>query len=121
MANNRMERIKEEFKRELASIFRSIKDPRLSMMTSVVAVEITKDLKYAKVYVSVMGSQEEKNNSVAALKSATGFIKREIGARLNLRAVPQPTFVLDTSIDYGAHINSLITKISKEREHGDEE
>lgn len=113
MANNRMERIKEEFKRELASIFRDIKDPRLSPMVSVVSVEITKDLKYAKVYVSVMGSAEEKSNSMQALKSATGFIKREIGARLNLRAVPQPTFVLDTSIDYGAHINDLIKKINE--------
>lgn len=113
VANNRMERIKEEFKRELASIFREIKDPRLSSMVSVVAVDITKDLKYAKVYVSVMGSQEQKSSSMQALKSATGFIKREIGARLNLRAVPQPTFVLDTSIDYGAHINDLIKKINE--------
>lgn len=121
MANNRMERIKEEYKRELASIFREIKDPRLSMMTSVVSVEITKDLKYAKVYVSVMGSDDEKKNSISALKSATGFIKREIGSRLKLRAVPQPTFVLDTSIDYGAHINSLISKISKDKELNDDE
>ena len=121
MANNRMERIKEEYKRELASIFRNIKDPRLSMMTSVVSVEITKDLKYAKIYVSVMGSDEEKKNSVEALKSATGFIKREIGSRLKLRAVPQPSFVLDTSIDYGAHINSLINKINKDREQSDDE
>lgn len=112
MANNRMERIKEEFKREISAIFREIKDPRLSPMVSVVAVEVTKDLKYAKVYVSVMGSQEEKQNSMQALKSATGFIKREIGARLNIRAVPQPTFVLDTSIDYGAHINDLIKQIN---------
>ena len=107
-----MERIKEEFKREISAIFREIKDPRLSPMVSVVAVEVTKDLKYAKVYVSVMGSQEEKQNSMQALKSATGFIKREIGARLNIRAVPQPTFVLDTSIDYGAHINDLIKQIN---------
>ena len=113
VANNRMERIKDEFKRELSSIFREIKDPRLSSMVSVIAVEVTKDLKYAKVYVSVMGSQEEKDNSIKALKSATGFIKREIGARLNLRAVPHPTFVLDNSIDYGAHINDLIKKINE--------
>ena len=112
MANNRMGRINEEYKRELASILREIKDPRLSPMVSVVAAEITKDLKYAKVYVSVMGSEEEKSNSIAALKSATGFIKREIGSSLNLRAVPQPSFVLDNSIDYGAHINELINKIN---------
>ena len=108
-----MERIKEEFRRELASIFREIKDPRLSSMVSVTGVEITKDLKYAKVYVSVMGTQEEKESSLTALKSATGFIKREIGARLNLRGVPHPTFVLDNSIDYGAHINEMIKKINE--------
>ena len=113
MANNRMERIKEDIKRELSSILRDIKDPRLSPMTSVVAVEVTKDLKYAKVYVSVMGTEEEKTSSMQALKNATGFIKREIGARLNLRGVPHPTFVLDRSIDYGAHINSIIAKINK--------
>ena len=112
MANNRMGRINEEYKRELASILREIKDPRLSPMVSVVAAEITKDLKSAKVYVSVMGSEEENSNSIAALKTATGFIKREIGSRLNLRAVPQPSFVLDNSIDYGAHINELINKIN---------
>ncbi len=114
MANNRMERIKEEFKRELAAIMRGIKDPRLSPMTSVVAVEITRDLKYAKVYVSVMGSEDEKKDTLTALKNATGFIKREIGNRLNLRGVPHPTFVIDRSIDYGAHINELIAKINKE-------
>ena len=113
LANNRIERIKEEYKRELASILREIKDPRLSPMVSVIAAEITKDLKYAKVYVSIMGSDTEKTDSMAALKSATGFIKREIGSRLNLRAVPQPTFVLDNSIDYGAHINDLIKKINE--------
>jgi len=113
VANNRMERIKEEFRRELASIFREIKDPRLSSMVSVTGVEITKDLKYAKVYVSVMGTSDEKANSLTALKSATGFIKREIGARLNLRGVPHPTFVLDNSIDYGAHINEMIKKINE--------
>ena len=108
-----MERIKEEIKREMASILRAIKDPRLSQMTSVVSVEVTKDLKYAKIYVSVMGSEEEKQSSLVALKNATGFIKREIGQRLDLRAVPHPTFVLDRSIDYGAHINELIEKINK--------
>lgn len=113
VANNRMERIKEEYRRELSAIFRQIKDPRLSSMVSVMAVEITKDLKYAKVYVSVMGTQEEKDNSIKALKSSVGFIKREIGARLNLRGVPHPTFVLDNSIEYGAHISEMIKKINE--------
>ena len=70
-----MERLTEDFKRELSAIFRKIKDPRLSSMISGVTVEITKDLKYAKIYVSVMGSEEERKDTMVALKSATGFIK----------------------------------------------
>jgi len=114
VANNRMERVKEDIRRELSAIMRSIKDPRLSPMTSVVAVEVTKDMKYAKVYVSIMGSEEEKSSSLEALKNATGFIKRELGQRLSLRGVPHPSFVIDRSIDYGAHINELIAKINKD-------
>jgi len=114
VANNRMERVKEDIRRELSAIMRSIKDPRLSPMTSVVAVEVTKDMKYANMYVSIMGSEEEKSSSLEALKNATGFIKRELGQRLSLRGVPHPSFVIDRSIDYGAHINELIAKINKD-------
>lgn len=116
MAFNRTERISEEIKRELSSIIRTVKDPRLSSMTSIVSANVTKDLKYVKVYVSVLGSEDEKKGSMEALKSATGYIKKEIGARLNLRCVPHPTFVLDTSIDYGMHINELLNKINKDGE-----
>lgn len=116
MAFNRVERIREEIKRELSSVIRTIKDPRMSAMTSIVAADVTKDLKYAKVYVSVLGTDEEKKNTMEALKSATGYIKREIGSRLDLRCVPHPTFVLDTSIDYGMHINDLLHKIKSEDE-----
>jgi len=116
MAFNRVERVKEEMKRELSAIVRGLKDPRISQMTSIVAADVTKDLKYAKVYVSVMGTEEEKKNTVEALKSATGYIKREIASRLDLRCVPHPTFVLDKSIDYGMHINDLIHKINNKGE-----
>ncbi len=112
MAFNRLERIKEEMKREMSSIIRELKDPRMSPMASIVAADVSKDLKYAKIYVSVMGTEEEKSDTMAALKSATGFIKREIGNRLNLRCVPHPTFVLDNTIDYGMHINDIIHKIN---------
>ncbi|MBO5007768.1 MAG: 30S ribosome-binding factor RbfA [Clostridia bacterium] len=116
MAFNRVERIREEIKRELSSVIRTIKDPRMSAMTSIVEADVTKDLKYAKVYVSVLGTDEDKKNTMEALKSATGYIKREIGSRLDLRCVPHPTFVLDTSIDYGMHINDLLHKIKSEDE-----
>lgn len=116
MAFNRVERIQEEYKREMSSAIRMVKDPRMSKMVTVVSATVTKDLKYAKVYVSVMGSEEEKKDTMEALKSATGYIKREIASNLNLRCVPHPTFVLDTSIDYGMHINELLHKINKEDE-----
>ena len=114
MASVREEKISTELKRELSVLLRDIKDPRIPLMTSVMKTEVTKDLKFAKIYVSVMGNEDEKASSLEALKNATGFIKREIGQRLNLRGVPHPSFVLDRSIDYGAHINSIISKINKE-------
>lgn len=113
MANNRIERIKEEVLRELASVIRSLKDPRIPAMTSVTAVDVTKDLKYAKAHISVMGSEEEKESALVALKSASGFIRREISSRLNLRITPEFSFVLDRSVDYGMRINDLINKINE--------
>ena len=113
MANNRIDRIKEEVLRELAAIIRTLKDPRIPSMTSVVAVDVTKDLKYAKAHISVMGSEEEKAAALAALKNASGYIRREVSARLNLRITPDFTFVLDRSVDYGMHINDLISKINR--------
>ena len=113
MANNRLERIKEEVLRELAAVIRTLKDPRIPAMTSVVAVDVTKDLKYAKAHISVMGGEDEKQAALAALKSASGYIRREISARLNLRITPDFSFVLDRSVDYGMHINDLINKINE--------
>ena len=114
MAAHRMERIKEEVRRELSAILRELKDPRIHTMTSVVAVDVTKDLKYAKAHISVMGSEQEKQDTIAALKSAAGFIRRGISSRLDLRITPEFTFVLDTSIDYGIHINQLLHKLHEE-------
>lgn len=112
MANySRTDRISEEVKRELGSILREIKDPRLPMMTSVVAVSVTKDLKFAKAYISVMGTDEQKKEAFSALKSASGFIRREVGHRLNLRNTPEFTFVVDDSIEYGAHINEILKEL----------
>ena len=113
MANNKLERTKEEILRELAAVIRTVKDPRLPAMTSVVAVDVTKDLKYAKAHVSVMGDEKVKADALAALKSASGYIRREIASRLNLRITPEFSFVLDRSVDYGMHINDLISKINK--------
>ncbi len=109
MANyNRTDRISEEVKRELSAVIRELKDPRLPVMLTVVAVKVTKDLKVAKAYISIMGDEKAKKDGIAALKSASGFIRREIGIRLNLRNTPEFTFVADDSIEYGAHINEIL-------------
>ena len=109
MANySRMDRISEEVKRELGLVIRDLKDPRLPAMVSVVAVRVTKDLKFAKAYISIMGDEKERQDGIAALKSASGFIRKEIGRRLNLRNTPEFSFVADDSIAYGAHINEIL-------------
>ena len=109
MANySRMDRISEEVKRELSLVIRDLKDPRLPAMVSVVAVRVTKDLKFAKAYISIMGDEKERQDGIAALKSASGFIRKEIGRRLNLRNTPEFSFVVDDSIAYGAHINEIL-------------
>ena len=110
-AYNRIDRISEEVKRELSTIIHEMKDPRLSGMVSVIGVRVTKDLKFAKAFISVLGSEEEKKGVIDALKSAAGFIRKEIGHRINLRATPEFTFVLDDSIEYGAHINEVLKNL----------
>jgi len=114
MSFKRTDRISEEIKKELSSIIRELKDPRIPMMTSVVSVNVTNDLRYAKAYISIMGTEEEKAAAIKGLTSAAGFIRREIGSRVKLRCVPEFTFTEDSSIEYGAHINDLLNKINKD-------
>ena len=111
-AYNRIDRISEEVKRELSMIIRELKDPRLSKsVVSVVNVNVTKDLKFAKAFISVLGSEDVQKGAMAALQSASGFIRKEIGRRVNLRNTPEFTFVLDNSIEYGAHINEVLKNL----------
>lgn len=114
MSFKRTDRISEEVKKELSSIIRDLKDPRIPMMTSVVSVNVTNDLRYAKAYISIMGTPDEKKEALKALKSAAGFIRREIGSRIKLRCVPEFSFAEDTSIEYGAHINDLLNKLNSD-------
>jgi ribosome-binding factor A len=117
MAKYRSGRINEEIKRELSDIIRNdIKDPRVSAMVSVTYVDVTKDLRYAKVYVSVFGSEEEKSNTLAALKSSSGFMRREIGSRVNLRHTPEIIIELDKSIEHGMHIDALLHQIKETKD-----
>lgn len=111
---DRTVRISEEMKREISSIIQNeLKDPRLSQLISVTNVNVTRDLRYAKVYVSIMGTEEEKKNSLNGLKSAAGFIRREVGHRVQLRYTPEVLFELDNSIEHGAYISKLINDAVK--------
>ena len=110
MANYRRGRINDEMQKALAEILREVKDPRVGdAFISVTGVDVTPDLKYAKVYYSAM--RGDKREVAAGLKSSAGFIRRQVAQRLNLRATPEFTFVEDTSIAYGAHISKLLNSI----------
>lgn len=114
MAKYRSGRINEEIKRELSSIIQNdLKDPRLSAMISITKVDVTKDLRYAKVFVSIFGKEEEKASTLNALKSSAGFMRKEIGHRVNLRFTPELIIELDNSIEHGMHIDYLLQKIKE--------
>jgi len=113
MSYDRIDRVSEEVKRELASLIRELKDPRIPEFITIVAVKVTKDFKFAKAYISIMGEKEAKDNAIKGLNSASGFIRREIGQRLQLRYTPEFTFVLDNSIEYGAHISKVLSDMEK--------
>ena len=109
MPNNRIGRVNEEIQRELASLIPTVKDPRVTNagMISVTAVETTQDLKYAKIFVSVL-DKSASAQALKGLKSASGYLRRELGQRLNLRNTPELSFVRDDSIDKGAHILDML-------------
>lgn len=107
-------RINEEVYRELANIIRGeIKDPRISPLTSVVACEVAPDLKTCKAYISVLGDDEARKSTYQGLKSAEGYIRRELARRINLRNTPAITFVMDNSIEYGVNMSKLIEDVNK--------
>lgn len=112
MSKDRMAAISAEFKRVLSDIIRNdIKDPRVSAMASVTHVEITKDLKYAKAYISVFDTDKLKKSTIESLAHAEHYIKNEIGARLRIRRLPEITFILDTSIEYSSKISEMLKKV----------
>jgi ribosome-binding factor A len=107
----RIDKINGEVMRELANVIRELKDSRIPLMTSVVAVNVTNDLRYAKAYISVMGDETTKKKAMDGLKSAAGFIRREMSKRVDLRYTPEFIFVLDDSIEHGSHIDKLLKNI----------
>ena len=108
-------RVNGEVQRVLAEIIRGeIKDPRISPWTSVVAVEVAPDLKSCKAWISVLGNEEVRENTLQGLKSAEGFIRTQLAKKVNLRNTPQIFFVLDQSIEYGVRMSKLIDEVTKD-------
>lgn len=110
-------RINAEVRKEIQSVvMNGIKDPRISPMTSITDARVTADLKYCTVYVSVLGNDAAVEDTLAGLKSATGFIRCELARTINLRITPELRFVADRSLAYGAHIDSILDELKKDRE-----
>ena len=120
MANYRRGRINDEMQKELAMILREVKDPRVKdAFISITSVDVTGDLKFAKVYYSAM--MGDKKEVAKGLKSSAGYIRREIAQRLNLRMTPELTFFEDHSIEHGAHISKLLNGIEITPEEEEDE
>lgn len=114
MSINRTARISEEVRKILSDIIRNnIKDPRVPMLTTVTKVEVTKDLRYAKAYISVYGEKEEKVKCIEGLRSAAGYIRREVGSKIKVRYTPEILFEIDESLEHGLHINKILSDIKK--------
>ncbi len=109
---DRMLGIQSEFKRVLSEIINvDMKDPRISEMSSVTHVALSRDLKYAKAYISVYDTDKKRKSTIETLTHAEGFIKNEIGSRMKLRRLPEITFLLDTSIEYSSNISQILKKV----------
>ena len=123
MASNRIGRINEEIQRELSALLRQVKDPRVQGgMVTVTHVDTTSDLRYARIYVSALNKDQEKD-MLKGLKSAAGFLRRELGRALQLRYTPELQFIADDSIQHGAHILEVLRQVerSDEARGGEEE
>ena len=120
MSNVRATRVGEQMKKEIGQILQQeLKDPRIGFVT-VTGVDVTGDLQQAKVYISVLGNDDEKENTLKGLAKATGFIRSEIGKRIRIRKTPEIFFEFDESIDYGNRIEHLIQELNK-KDSDDEE
>ena len=115
MATNRINRINEDIQRELASLIRTVKDPRVHGLISITRVDTTTDLRYCRVYVSVLDHSDVKE-VVKGLKSAAGYLRRELGRVLTLRYTPELQFIEDNSIERGVRMVSMIDRVLEEDE-----
>ena len=119
MAGYKINRITSDIRIALSELLREVKDPRVSKLLSIVKVDVSGDLSYATIYVSAIEGFESTVNSVKALKGAAGFLRRELGARLKLRKVPELRFIADDSIEQSANISKIIDSF-KEEENDEE-
>jgi ribosome-binding factor A len=118
---HRVNRVGEQMKKELGDIIsRKIKDPRVGFVT-VTDVQVTGDLQQAKIYISVLGDEQQREDTLKGLAKAKGFIRTEIGQRIRLRKTPELIFEFDETMAYGNRINSLIHELHREEQPGDEE
>lgn len=122
MNNKRVNRISEEIKKVVSQLLvNGLKDPRINTMTSVTKVEVTNDLRYANIYISVLGDEKSKDDTLRGLKSAKGFIRSTIGKEVDLRYAPEPIFKLDESIEISINMSKLIDEVAeKDREKRNE-
>lgn len=110
-------RVNAEVQHELANLIREgIKDPRIHPMTSVTGVEVAPDLKTCRAYISVLGDDKAKKNTIAGLKNAEGYIRRQLAKSINLRNTPEIRFILDESIEYGVTMSKLIDQVTRKEE-----
>jgi len=116
-APHRAERVSDEILRRLTEIIsRELKDPRVSFLSSITRVQMSPDLRYAKVYVSVMGTADEQRDNIAALRHAAGFLRHELGVDLRLRHTPELQFILDASLSEGDRVLQLINEVESEHQ-----
>ena len=115
MANNRTGRINEEVLKAMGELLRTVKDPRVSKLLSIIKIDLSADLSYATVYVSAIEGYDKTVESVKGLKNAAGYLRRELGARLKLRKTPELRFIADNSIEHSAHIAKIIDSFEENK------
>ncbi len=121
MPSNKLSRTNEDIRLVMSELLREVKDPRIHQgLISITSVSVTGDLKYCKIYLSVLGLTDEREFK-RGIKSAAGWLRRELGHRLSLRNTPELTFILDHSIEEGAHISRLISELDIPEEDDDDE
>lgn len=121
MAGYRTDRLSEDFKRELSLIIRELKDPRIAPLTSVLRAEVSKDLSSARIHITCLEGIDKAKESVKGLESASGYIKKELSARLKMRKMPELKFVPDDSIAHSSKINRIMNEILPKSEEDNED